>query len=200
MDRCPICDVAVKPENLLRHVTDIHPRHPDAPAVIGELKKEPGRRVTRSTMPPFRLRRFHVAILLLVILLGVGGYYVLPLLISGGNTPLPCVSGTGRAYHWHTELQIRSAGTLVTIPANIGISLTCMQILHTHDTSGLIHIEPDTPDQNRVYTLGDFFRVWGKSFNSPSRMLVNGAEVAVSSNVGLLDQEIIGLEYASFTP
>lgn len=200
MDRCPICDVAVRPENLLRHVTEIHPRHLDAPALLEQLKKEPGRSVAKSTAPPLRIRPFHVAILLLAILLAVAGYYLIPALISNGSTPLACVSGTGRVYHWHTELQIRSAGTLVTIPANIGISLTCMQILHTHDTSGLIHIEPDTSDQNRVYTLADFFRVWGKSFDSPSRMLVNGTEVSVSSNVGLFNQSIIGLEYASFTP
>jgi hypothetical protein len=31
--------------------------------------------------------------------------------------------------------------------------------LHTHDTSGVIHIESPVP---RRYTLGDFFDVWGQ--------------------------------------
>jgi len=75
-----------------------------------------------------------------------------------------------------------------------------MQILHTHDSTGLIHIEPDTPEQARIYTIGDFFHVWGKSFDTPSRMTVNGTAVSASSNVGLYNNEAIVLEYASFTP
>jgi hypothetical protein len=75
-----------------------------------------------------------------------------------------------------------------------------MEILHTHDTSGLIHIEPDTPEQARVYSIGEFFSVWGKPFGSPSRMTVNGTAVTASTTVGLYNSESIVLEYVSFTP
>jgi hypothetical protein len=68
--------------------------------------------------------------------------------------------------------------------------------LHTHDGSGLIHVEPDV---NRLYTIGDFFTIWGKSFGSPARMLVNGTETNPSTSVVLYDQESIILNYASFT-
>ena len=198
-DHCSICNVAVKPENLLRHLSDIHPRHPDTAELTEQLKAEPGRIATRRPSRPFRLTRLQVSVVIVVILLGVGGYALLPY-ISRSGTPLPCISGTGQAYHWHTQLRITSGGNPVTIPADIGISLTCMQILHTHDTSGLIHIEPDTPEQNRVYTIGEFFLVWGKPFDSPTRMLVNGTVMAASPSVGLYNGETIALEYASFTP
>ena len=198
MDHCPICDVAVRPENLLRHLNDIHPRHPDTPKFVERLKAEPGR-IARTPSRPLRVSRLQVVIVLVVILLGVVAYA----LVTNGSrpTPLPCISGNGLAYHWHTQLTITSAGNPVTIPGNIGISLTCMQILHTHNPDGLIHIEPDTAEQARVYTIGDFFSVWGKTFGNPTRMTLNGTEVNPSPTVGLYDRpEAIVLEYASFTP
>lgn len=198
MDRCPICDVAVRPENLLRHLNDIHPRHPDTPKLVERLKAEPGRIAAKTSSRPFRVSRLQVAIVLLVILLGVVAYY----LVTNGSRPngLPCVSGTGRAYHWHTQLTITSGGNPVTIPADIGISFTCMVVLHTHNTDGVIHIEPDTPEQARVYSIGEFFGVWGKPFGSPTGMIVNGTAQTPSSTQGLYDRETIGLEYASFSP
>ena len=200
MDRCPICDVAVKPENLLRHLNDIHPKHPDAAKLSEQLKAEPGRIAARGPSRPIRLSRLQVSVVLIVVLLGIVGYFLLPY-ISRGTTPLPCVSGNGLEYHWHTQLTITSGGNPVTIPANIGFSATCLQVLHTHATGGLIHVEPDTPEQNRVYTIGDFFRVWEKPFGSPTRMFLNGTEAPPSPTVGLYDRpETIVLEYASFTP
>jgi hypothetical protein len=199
MDRCPICDVAVKPENLLRHLSDTHPRHPDTARLLEELKTQPGRMAARAPSRPFRLTRLQAAIIVIVILLGVGAYLVVPYFAPGGA--LPCVSGEGRAYHWHTDLTIKSGGNPVTIPGGIGISLTCMEILHTHDANGRIHIEPDTPQQSHVYSIGEFFRVWGKPFGSPTRMLVNGTLVPTSQNVGLYDlPNSIEIDYASFTP
>ena len=73
-------------------------------------------------------------------------------------------------------------------------------VLHTHNTDGVIHIEPDTPEQARVYSIGDFFSVWGKPFDNPTGMTVNGTPRTPSSTVGLYDRETIALEYASFTP
>ena len=199
MDRCPICDVAVRPENLLRHLNDIHPRHRDTAKLVERLKAEPGRIAARTRSRPLRVSRLQVVTVLVVILLGVVGYY----LVTNGSrpNPLPCVSGTGRAYHWHTQLTVASGGNPVTIPGDIGITFTCMEILHTHSADGVIHIEPDTPEQARVYSIGEFFSVWGKPFGSPTRMTVNGTPMTTpSSTVGLYDRETIGLEYASFTP
>jgi hypothetical protein len=77
--------------------------------------------------------------------------------------------------HIHPHLEILIGGNQITIPANIGISpntwknhtidnygMTGMAPLHTHDTSGTIHVESNTV---RNYTLGQFFDVWGVQFN-----------------------------------
>ena len=199
-DHCPICNVAVKPENLLRHLNDNHPRHPDIPRLREEFKVELGRTAPkRGPAAPIRIKRWQVALVALVVLTAVGVYYLVQ--PRGECRPYPCVGGAGLYYHWHTQLYINSAGSPVTIPADVGITPTCLEVLHTHDTSGLIHIEPDTQQQACVYTIGDFFSVWGKPFGSPTQMLLNGTSVPPSPNVGLYDRpETITLDYASFSP
>ncbi len=48
------------------------------------------------------------------------------------------------------------------MPAGIGIDPAVGYApLHTHDASGVIHVESPTA---RAYTLGDFFAVWGVRF------------------------------------
>jgi len=77
--------------------------------------------------------------------------------------------------HIHARLTIVMDGREVTVPANIGISPSLwvdrsldrygqggMSPLHTHDESGVIHIESIVV---RNYTLGELFDVWGVSFN-----------------------------------
>lgn len=61
--------------------------------------------------------------------------------------------------HHHARLWIYVDGQQVTIPADIGLSSTAGSPLHTHDTSGVVHIEADDP--NFQGTLGQFFDVWG---------------------------------------
>jgi hypothetical protein len=64
------------------------------------------------------------------------------------------------AQHIHPGLAIVIGGERVTVPANIGILIDqqCLYWLHTHGDLGVIHIE--SPNQN-VFTLGQFFAVWG---------------------------------------
>jgi hypothetical protein len=46
------------------------------------------------------------------------------------------------------------------VPANIGIDEQAgyLTSLHTHDATGIIHVESPT---RRSFNLGDFFDVWG---------------------------------------
>jgi hypothetical protein len=196
MDRCPICDVAVKPENLLRHLSDTHPRHPDTQRLSEELKSDPGRIPRRTAGRPIRVRRWQVLVLVVVVLGGVGGYFLLQ---SAAHPPgLPCIGGEGgQLYHWHAQLNIFSGPTKIVIPASIGLSAFCIEPLHTHGADGVIHVESDV---NRLYSIGDFFVIWGKPFGSPSPMLVNGTAITPGATVILYNQESIELHYASFSP
>ena len=73
----------------------------------------------------------------------------------------------GAAQHIHAHLDIYVHGAKVTVPAEIGIPPTGgITILHTHDTTGIIHIE--SPDATDKYTLGEFFDIWGVKLTSTS--------------------------------
>jgi hypothetical protein len=68
-------------------------------------------------------------------------------------------------YHIHAHLTLYKDGKPVPLPAAVGIPYSraiggqhyCLYWLHTHDASGVIHIESPTP---RLYTLGQFFDIW----------------------------------------
>ncbi|GAA4626373.1 hypothetical protein GCM10023196_034360 [Actinoallomurus vinaceus] len=66
----------------------------------------------------------------------------------------------GTARHFHTHLDILVDGKAVTVPANLGIAASgdAMSELHTHDTTGVLHIEAPTTDKH--YTLGQLFTEW----------------------------------------
>jgi len=65
--------------------------------------------------------------------------------------------------HIHQRMAILVNGKLVALPAGIGIDRNFKFIteLHTHDSSGIIHVESPV---NRKFTLGEFFDVWGLRF------------------------------------
>jgi len=61
--------------------------------------------------------------------------------------------------HIHQHLDIYVDGKRVPVPASIGINGTqFITELHTHDKSGLIHVEAE---KARPYSLGQFFGAWG---------------------------------------
>lgn len=73
---------------------------------------------------------------------------------------IPCMAEM-LTYHVHAHLTILDAGKSIVVPANTGISYTrqCLYWLHTHDTSGVIHIE--APHKVSLH-LGNFFDIWGQ--------------------------------------
>jgi len=107
-------------------------------------------------------------------------------------------------FHIHPNLEIIINGQKQEIPANIGINATCMNSLHTHDSSGKIHVE--SPEK-RDFTLADFFAVWNKTYakdqifdykvdeNHIMRETVNGNEVQDYENTVLRDGDQIIIYY-----
>jgi len=70
------------------------------------------------------------------------------------------------AEHIHVHLDIVINGRVLSgLPALIGINIPSRFIteIHTHDTTGIIHIESP---KVRKFTLGEFFDVWGLRFSS----------------------------------
>lgn len=73
---------------------------------------------------------------------------------------LPALRREGTALHVHEHLDVFVHGRRVAVPAGIGIDTTqgFISPLHTHDASGVVHVE--SPDV-RTFTLGELFGVWG---------------------------------------
>jgi hypothetical protein len=82
--------------------------------------------------------------------------------------------------HIHAHISIWISGQQYPLPQYVGIpqdsssgSATCYYWLHTHDTTGVIHIE--TPVIEPL-TLGQFLDEWNQQFSSlgfPSQLLLN---------------------------
>ena len=75
---------------------------------------------------------------------------------------LTCTTDMATRFHIHPQLKITINGSDQTIPANIGIKSFCMNSIHTHDTTGVLHVESPV---KKDFALGDFFAVWDKEFN-----------------------------------
>ena len=66
----------------------------------------------------------------------------------------------GQAVHIHQHLDIYADGRHVAVPAQIGIASSegFISDLHTHDATGITHVEAP---EVRSFSLGQFFAVWG---------------------------------------
>jgi len=90
---------------------------------------------------------------------------------------VPCGPGEVLTRHEHAHLTIVIRGQLRTVPAFVGITATQICWLHTHDTSGIIHIEAG---DNRTFTLADFFGVWHQRL---SQTVVDGESVGSGESI-----------------
>jgi hypothetical protein len=96
-------------------------------------------------------------------------------------TPGPWNSGTGglqdratalglpdpsdTVFHIHANLEVYTDGKKQKVPANVGIDQNSQFItsLHTHDDTGVIHMEAVQP---YPFKLGQFFQVWNVPFSA----------------------------------
>ena len=123
--------------------------------------------------------------LMLTILVGYSGYsYYFDNNTSYGRYPvidgIKCDTSEHFNYHYHAHLDIFINGMSYLVPAGIGIHPPeCIYWLHTHDISGIIHVE--SPD-NRTFTLGEFFDIWNMKFNNTQlfEYKVGGADKKLS--------------------
>lgn len=109
---------------------------------------------------------------------------------------VPCLTEDLPVHHIHVHLQIMGDGIPVTVPAGIGVGRpwgvdpdgfiatgTCFSWIHTHDTTGVVHIV--TPDEGS-FTLAQLFEVWGQPLGKGLALGYHGA-VAVFVNGRLFD-------------
>lgn len=108
--------------------------------------------------------------------------------------------------HWHPTLSIYINGKQEKIPANFGVGTVHLPI-HTHDSTGTLHLEMGGVVTGDKIKLGYFFQLWGKEFNSNCifdkcngtegtvKMLVNGKENKEFENYLMKDKNNIEIRY-----
>ena len=122
-------------------------------------------------------------------------------------TPIP--EGTPLAEHIHPRLTLVVGGQRQTVPAGIGILAAGNLPLHTHDSSGTIHIEATS---QQPFRLGDFLTIWGQTVNSHNvlgheadathrvTMTVNGRPSRAFGSLLLQDGQNIVIRYDATPP
>jgi len=86
-----------------------------------------------------------------------------------GSTPL--------ALHIHPRLHLFFDGQAVVIPANVGVFQTSALPIHTHDASGILHVESPIA---RIFFLEDFLTIWKQT--PQGRAIVDQLHAAQTSS------------------
>ncbi|HZO73462.1 MAG TPA: hypothetical protein VFB60_14780 [Ktedonobacteraceae bacterium] len=128
------------------------------------------------------------------------------------NPPVDNISCQGAeqlAFHIHAHLSIYINGSPVQVSQGVGIAQdqSCFYWLHTHDSTGVIHIE--SPNPGAVYTLGTFVHLWAEQFPElqyPSQLDLTSGWVAYVNGqqykgdfhkIPLTEHELITIAYNS---
>jgi hypothetical protein len=141
----------------------------------------------------------------LVISLSIRSTTMIGAQMGGGNKPI--------IMHFHPHLNIMIDSKPVTVPSQIGINtslwkdhsldqygmqamsdgMSGMAPLHTHDASGIIHVESNII---RNYTLGEFLNIWGglDTTGKTVKATVDGKPVSDFRDIVLRDGVQINLD------
>lgn len=125
---------------------------------------EGSKTITKANSVSYRLsnsvakrKKLFISILVVAIL-ALSIYLFLPKAVNAQSVDgIQCNSLEGSVMHIHPHLSMVYNNVTITIPSQIGIESSCLYGLHTHDTTGTIHVESPTIAN---YTLGEFFDVW----------------------------------------
>ena len=98
---------------------------------------------------------------------------------------IECNTNEYFAQHIHAHLDFYVNGNHLTVPERIGIvDNKCLYWMHTHDASGVMHIESP---KSQEFTLGQFIDIWKATGDFPiyeatPKIFVNGQLVNTSLN------------------
>ncbi len=150
-----------------------------------ELKRENKLAEQEQAQRKQTIKRISKIVAIIAVVGGAVGILVW-FVASRPQTPAAEIIARG-GMHWHAELSIYINGAKQEIPANIGIG-RAHQPIHTHDATGIIHLEFEGLVLKDDIKLGRFFKIWDKRFNSDCifdfcggpngkvRMLINDRE------------------------
>jgi len=113
---------------------------------------------------------------------------------------------SAETFHIHSHLSIFRDGVQLAVPENIGIvgneavpSTTCDYPLHTHDATGILHVEAPI---DATFTLGQFFSIWGQPLSRTNVAGLTNLPVVVyiqdGGNLRKYQGDLASIELRSF--
>jgi hypothetical protein len=136
-----------------------------------ERRGEEQRRREEERQRAARRKRITIFITVGAVALAVAG--LIYLLVAQAQAPanaaypavdnISCQSTEQGGTHAHAHVTIYVNGQKTAVPANVGIAPdgSCLYWLHTHDDTGVIHIEAPA---GVSATFGNFLDIWGQRF------------------------------------
>jgi hypothetical protein len=155
----------------------------------------------------------HVLISMFGLIIGILYFSIISGTVPELNAQAPADNKTANKIimHTHSSLNVTVNGNSIPVPNGVGINSTLwndhsldefgtaqetsvfgmvtpsMSPLHTHDSSGIIHVE-STEFKN--YTLGDFLNIWGLPLEGKKvSLIVGGNSTENYTNHPLKDME-----------
>lgn len=115
-----------------------------------------------------------------------------------GDINVDCLTmgHTNISSHIHSDLEVYVDGQKEVLSRDIGVARNCMAEIHTHDDSGVIHLE--SASSEKQFTLSQFFGVWGKTMEREgynTEVIADGLTVADPANLVLKDRQQIVIKY-----
>ena len=121
---------------------------------------------------------------------------------------LPALKYEGTVLHIHQHLDIFVLGRHIVVPTGVGIAEDESYIapIHTHDQTGVLHVESDDV---QAFTVGQFFDIWGVRLSATClgghcvddehslKIYVDGSEIAGDARaIELKRHQEIAIVYA----
>ncbi len=152
-------------------------------------------------------KKIFIGLVLLTSFVLVGAVFFLP---RGNKTTIPEDQTVVRnGLHWHPRLAVYISGKKQEFTESIGLGAV-HQKMHTHAEDykeGVVHMEIPGVVTKEDTKLGNFFRIWGKTFSSSQifefknsseaavKMLVNGKKNNDFENYQMRDGDKIEIKY-----
>jgi len=191
--RCDICGKSFDSEKQLKqHKHDVHDNGYDKATKSHHNKSS---KASKKLMIVIGIG------VLIALVVGIGVYSVIRPITSSASRPtidgIQCNTMGQANFHIHAHLDIFINSEHYIVPSQIGIKPDdrCLYWLHTHDNSGIIHVE--SPER-RDFTLGQFFDIWNKTFNNRGIFNYTASAGNNTLSVYVSGHKVNGINYRDF--
>lgn len=109
-----------------------------------------------------------------------------------------CILNPPHTFAHYTHVSIIQNNEALALPGNIGASPTgnthCFYTLHTHNSSGKVHV---TPAAAATFTLGEFFTIWKQPLTNTNVAGITGLPVEIFVTDGTTTTKVEEADWAN---